>query len=119
MMLSGAANVFLANVDFEDAVVPGQLGAILKIIDSTNIFLYGIAAGSFPSPDLIEINGAKNLSLWSMTANNNSCFVTDSSSGAPKTYGPSSNNDTTWVDFGGYVLRPDGGRDCQKHRCRE
>ncbi len=119
MMLSGAANVFLANVDFEDAVVPGQPGAILKIIDSTNIFLYGIAAGSFPSPDLIEINGAKNLSLWSMTANNISCFVTDSSSGAPTTYGPSSNNDTTWVDFGGYVLRPDGGKHCQKHRCRD
>src|SRR5260221_4046102 len=48
MMLSGAANVFLANVDFEDAAVPGQPGAILKIIDCTNIFLYGIAAGSFP-----------------------------------------------------------------------
>jgi hypothetical protein len=105
IVLSGAANVVMSNIDMETSSVPGKTGTEMKVENCQNIFVLGLAAGNWlaaPS-DLIRISSGQHLYLWNMIANNLHSMILDSSSGSSRTSGSGSRNTSQWSTLAGFI----------------
>jgi hypothetical protein len=91
IVLLGARNVVMLNIDLETSSVPGKPGTVVKIKNSQNVFVLGLGAGNWQAaPGLIKLYSGQNIHFWNMIAINLPYMILDDSSGSSITYGSGS-----------------------------